>query len=106
MIQVQPSDLRGRVDHHVRLAVLAGTATWAPGHEGQGDLRKLLADRDRTWAVHRGYQHLSDGELQADRQMWSDRQGEALYRQDADYGEMVDDCIYDLDVEITRRAQA
>lgn len=30
MIEVSPSDLRGRVDHHVRHAVLNGTAVPTP----------------------------------------------------------------------------
>lgn len=106
MIQVQPSDLRGRVDHHVRLAVLAGTAKWAPGHESQGDLRRLLAERDRVEAVSRGFHHLSDGEIRADVMEWEAKRETRLYRSDAEYAEMVDDQLEDLDIELARRGQA
>ncbi|TXM68557.1 hypothetical protein [Methylobacterium sp. WL120] len=108
MIQVSPSELRGRVDHHVRAAVLDGSAEWVPGrgYESQGDLRQVLADRDRVEAVSRGFHQLSDGEIRADVTEWTVKRETRLYKNDAEYAELVDDQLEDLDIELARRARA
>ncbi|MBE7203396.1 MAG: hypothetical protein INR70_37140 [Parafilimonas terrae] len=53
MLEVSPNDLRGRVDHHVRRAVLDATALPTPEMASQGSMRAMLERADLAYARHR-----------------------------------------------------
>lgn len=103
MLEVSPSDLRGRVDHHVRHAVLDGTAVPTPAMASQGSMRAMLERADLAYARHRGFDSLTLGEIRQDlADAMADREG-ALYRRYPDWAEAVEDRIDALEDELARR---
>lgn len=103
MLEVSPSDLRGRVDHHVRHAVLNGTAVPSPDMASQGSMRALLEQADLAYAQHRGLDQLTLGELRQDLADAIADRDSALYRRLPEWSEHVEDRVDELEEEIARR---
>lgn len=103
MLEVSPSDLPGRVDHHVRHAVLDGTAVPTPAMAAEGSMRALLERSDAAYARHRGLDQITLGELRQDlADAMADRDG-ALYRRLPEWAEHVEDQIDAIEDEFARR---
>lgn len=45
---IMPADLKGKVEPWVRAAILNGTARWMTGFEDEGDMKAILAARDKA----------------------------------------------------------
>lgn len=100
---MSPFDLRGRVDHHVRRAVLDGTAVPSPAMASQGSMRAMLERADLGYARHRNLDRLTLGELRQDlADAMADREGE-LYRRLPEWAEAVEDRVDELEEELARR---
>lgn len=103
MVEVSPSDLLGRVEPHVRHAVLNGYAIPTPAMASQGDMRRLLSACDATQAATRGFKAMRTDELERDlAAAMVDREGDA-YRRYEDFAEHIEDRIDELEVELARR---
>ena len=103
MLEVSPSDLRGRVDHHVRHAVLNGTAVPSPAMASQGSMRAMLERSDAAYARHRGVDGMTLDEL---RQGLSDAiadRDSTLYRRLPEWSEHVEDQVDLFEDELARR---
>ncbi|MBD8909070.1 hypothetical protein [Methylorubrum zatmanii] len=103
MLEVSPSDLRGRVDHHVRHAVLDGTAVPSPAMASQGSMRVMLERSDVAYARHRGVDGMTLDELrQGLAAAIADREGRR-YRQYPEWAEHVEDQVDLFEDELARR---
>ncbi|MEG9500301.1 MAG: hypothetical protein MIN69_00245 [Methylorubrum extorquens] len=103
MIEVSPSDLRGRVDHHVGYAVLDGTAVPAPAMASQGSMRALLERSDAAYVRHRGIDRMTlDGLRQGLAHAIAEREVHR-YRQYPDWAEHVDNQVDLYEDELARR---
>lgn len=103
MIEVSPSDLRGRVDHHVRHAVLNGTAVPTPDMPAGDGMRAMLEQADLAYARRRNLDSLTLGELRQDlADAIADREGRR-YWQCQEWAEHVEDRVDELEEELARR---
>ncbi|MGE7152397.1 hypothetical protein ACQKJ1_01480 [Methylorubrum rhodesianum] len=100
---MSPSDLRGRVDHHVRHAVLDGTAVPSPAMASQGSMRAMLERADLAYARHRGPDQLTLGERRQDLSDAIADRDSALYRRLPEWAEHVEDRVDELEEELARR---
>ncbi|MFE1597411.1 hypothetical protein [Methylobacterium sp. ID0610] len=83
MLEVSPSDLRSRVGHHVRHAVINGMAVPTAEMAARGSMRPLLEQGDLADAI-------------VDRE-------ERRYRQYSDWAEQVEDWVGELEDELVQR---
>ncbi|ACS43933.1 hypothetical protein [Methylorubrum extorquens] len=103
MLEVSPIDLQGRVNHHVRHAVLDGTAVPSPAMAAQGSMRAMLERSDAAYARHRGVDAMTNDELrQGLAAAVADRES-AHYRRDPEWAEHVEDQVDLYEDELARR---
>ncbi|MGU3284701.1 hypothetical protein [Methylobacterium mesophilicum] len=102
-VEVSPSDLRGRVEPHVRRAVMERTAIPLPTMSPQGDLRRILEARDACEALRRGFMHLTTDEVSACLQENLGHREGRMYRDQPEWAEHVENRVDDLEVELARR---